>query len=699
MLKWVKQVLSKIKHRPIRWLVITGFCTTFLAVVFVVAILTYTYTLGPPPLTNQQNTVYYGADGQVIGEEHGLESRYWINLEDIDPQLIEATLMTEDQDFYDHIGFDFKRIAAAAIEDIRSMAMVQGASTITQQYARNLYLSHDKTWKRKIEEALFTIRLEMFYDKDEILEGYLNTIYYGHGAYGIEAASRYFFDTSASELTLAEATILAGIPKGPSYYSPFHDLENAKNRQENILSILVKEGKITEQKQLQAMKQELNFTEPKDRSSKQIGPYFQDVVFNELQRVLDEDMEKIKSGGYQVYTTLDVEKQNELETTIGDTVNKQSKIQIGAMAMDPKTGAIRSLVGGKDYEKSQYNRVVQAKRMPGSTFKPFLYYAALENGYTATTALKSEPTNFQLADGKVYQPSNYNGYYAEKPITLAQALALSDNIYAVKTNLFLKPETLVETAHQFGIKSKLQPVPSLALGTESVSVKEMVSAYGMIANGGKEIEPYTIEKVTDIEGNVIYKRPNPNDEPVLDPRHTFILANLMTGMFDHSLDGYMQVTGSTIADELSHTYAGKSGTTNTDSWMIGFSPDLVTGVWTGYDNNAPIEKVEELQYAKQVWAGFMEETHKDQPMKKFDIPDGVVGAYVDPSSGDLATPYCEDQRLMYFVEGTEPSTYCDLHKPNDKELDMKEDVEKKKDKKDKSMMDRFFDWLPFGKNN
>jgi 1A family penicillin-binding protein len=681
-----------IKNKALRWAVICALLFVFTGIVAIVSVLTVSYTLGPPPLTNQQNTVYYSQSGKVIGEEHGIESRYWVELEDISSELIKATLTTEDRDFYEHHGFDFTRILSAAYHDLRKLSMVQGASTITQQYARNLFLSHEKTWTRKFKEAIYAIRLEMFYDKETILEGYLNTIYYGHGAYGIEAASRHFFDKSANELSLAEAALLAGIPKGPSYYSPFHHYENAKNRQEQILSALKKQGHITDQEKYLATHEALAFTEQQERKKISIAPYFQDIALQELQRILDEDIESIRSGGYQVFTTLDVKKQQKLEKQVKQTMKSNKTMQVGAIAMDPDTGGILSMMGGRSYEKSQFNRAVQAKRMPGSSFKPFLYYAALNNGYTATTSLMSKPTNFKLANGKVYQPSNYNGYYAYEPITLAQAIALSDNIYAVKTNLYLKPERLVKAAKKFGIDSELKAVPSLALGTSTVSVEEMVTGYSMIDNGGIPIEAYTIEKITDVKGNVIYEKEHKDKEPVLDPKKTFILSHLMTGMFDESLNGYMRVTGISIADQLSRTYAGKSGTTNTDSWMIGFSPDIVTGVWTGYDKNKQLETKEEHQFAKEIWAGFMEKAHEGIPPEKFEVPEGVVGVYIDPKTGDIATPYCDDRRLMYFEKGTQPNSFCTLHKPEEKKQDDKKPS--KKDKKDKSIWDRLLDMLP-----
>lgn len=687
MVKWIKKIENKIIRRT----VFTVLSITCSIILVGAGLLLLSFVLGPPSLTNEQNTVYYSQDGKVFGEEHGVESRYWVELGDISPHLIQATLTTEDRDFYEHHGFDFTRILSAALKDIKSLSMKEGASTITQQYARNLYLSHEKTWTRKIKEAFYAIRLEMYYDKDEILEGYLNTIYYGHGAYGIEAASRYFLDKSASELSLSEAALLAAVPKGPSYYSPFNHLKNAKKRQKQILASLEEQGHISESEHYLAAQKVVQLTEPKERVKKSAAPYFQDEVLKELSTILDKDIEEIRSGGYQVYTTLDLEKQKELENQIKKTFTTGKDFQVGALVMDPKNGAIRSMVGGRNYKKSPFNRTTQAKRMPGSAFKPFLYYAALNKGYTATTSLMSKPTNFELENGTVYQPSNYNGYYAYEPITLAQALALSDNVYAVKTNLFLGPEQLVKTAEKFGIDSDLKAVPSLALGTGSVSVEEMVTGYSMLANGGTSVESYTIKSVTDVQGNLVYERAEEEEEEkqVLDPQSTFILTQLMTGMFDASLNGYMQVTGSSIAPELTRSYAGKSGTTKSDSWMIGYSPDLVTGIWTGYDQNKQIEKVKEHQFAKDVWAGFMEQAHEDIPIHTFPVPDGVIGAYVDPDSGELATPYCEGEELMYFVKGTEPQTHCSLHQPDDtNRLDQKEKNEDKN-----SGWKQWFEWL------
>ncbi|GGJ83064.1 penicillin-binding protein 2D [Lentibacillus kapialis] len=658
---------------------------------FVAGVYFVSFLMGPPELTNDQNTVYYSIDGEKIGEESGAENRYWVDLDEMSPHLIKATLAIEDRDFYSHNGFDLQRIAGAALSDLKSLSLKEGASTLTQQYARNLFLSHDKTWTRKLKEAFYTVRLEMYYSKDELLEGYLNTIYYGHGAYGAEAASRYFFDKSASNLSLAEAAMLAATPKGPSYYSPFNDLENAKDRQQRVLGVMLENKQITEQEHSLATRENLTFTDPQERKKVSIAPYFQDSALQEAASILELDTEKVRSGGYTIHTTLDTCLQKQLKTHTENTIRSGSSIEIGALAMNPDNGGVRALIGGKNYRESPFNRAVDARRMPGSAFKPFLYYTALNNGYTPATMLMSKPTAFKLADGKVYQPSNYNGYYANEQITLAQALALSDNVYAVKTNLSVGPEKLVETAKKFGITSDLPAVPSLALGTASVTLENMVTGYGMLANGGYAIDGHTIEKIVDRHGNTVFERKHKEREPVLDPQTTFVLTQLMTGMFDRSLDGYMSVTGSTVADQLTRTYAGKSGTTESDSWMIGYSPSLVTGIWTGYDNNQHITKTAEKTYPKNIWASFMEDAHENTDGQTFDVPPGVVGVAIDPESGKRATPYCDTSRVMYFEKGTEPDKHCMVHMPGDQEESDRN--EKPPQEKDRGLFDKLFDSL------
>lgn len=637
---------------------------------------------GAPPVAVPQTTIFYAADGSKIGESDHGQKRYWVRLKDMSPHIIEATIAVEDRKFYEHHGFDLKRIAAAIIANVEAMAKVEGASTITQQYARNLFLTHEKTWSRKIQEALYTIRLEANYSKEKILEGYLNTIYYGHGAYGIEAAARYYFGKHASELTLSEAAMLAGIPKGPYYYSPFVNEQRAKARQKIVLTSMVEAGYISRQEAEQAYRDKLVYARH-HKQEQPIAPYFQDVVKQQLRTKLGLDERTIELGGLRVYTTLDPRLQRIAEEQIRRIIDPHSAIQAALVSMDPRTGEVKALVGGRNYEESPFNRAVQAERQPGSTFKPFLYYAAIEQGFTPSTQLRSELTTFTFNGGRSsYTPHNYNDYYANGPITLAEALAVSDNVFAVKTLQFIGADKLVDTAKALGITSRLKAVPSLALGTSPVKVIDMVAAYSTLANYGKQTEPVFIQKVVDANGNVLYEH-KPESRQVLDRDAAFVTTHLMTGMFDPKLNGYTTVTGQSIIDDITRPYAGKSGTTKTDSWMIGFAPQLVAGVWTGYDRGETMDRPAERQYAKQIWVHFMEQSLAGEPKKSFKPTKGVIGVYIDPQNGKLATDSCPVKRKTYYLIGTEPTDYCTDH------------LEKKKKKKEdnQSWFEKWFPWF------
>ncbi|MGJ7910933.1 transglycosylase domain-containing protein [Neobacillus sp. LXY-1] len=627
-----------------------------------IGILAYAKILGPPPLAVPQSTLFFADDGSLIGETNNGQKRYWTRLKDISPDLVHATISIEDKNFYSHHGFDYKRIAGAVVADIQAFAKVQGASTITQQYARNLFLEHDKTWTRKLHEAFYTIRLEMNYSKKQILEGYLNTIYYGNGAYGVEAASQYYFGKRSSELSLAEASMLAGIPKGPGLYSPFASMKNAKSRQTIILQSMEKNGYITKKAAQQAALKPLTLTGEHTVKRAEVAPYFQDAVKNALKNQLNLDERTIALGGLKVYTTLNLKQQKAAEEQIHKYVANSSDIQVALVAMDPKNGYVRAMVGGRDYEKSPFNRAVQAIRQPGSTIKPLLYYAALDHGFTPSSTMRSEYTTFHFDNGQAeYTPHNFNNKYADGEITLAEALAVSDNIFAVKTHLFLGEDTLIETAKKFGLSTKMAQVPSLALGTSGVRVIEMANAYSLFANGGKKVNPTLITRVEDYNGNVIFEKKN-QSERVLNAAKAFVMTHMLTGVFDPKLNAYSRVTGSTVIKDLTRPYAGKSGSTETDSWMIGYSPQLVTAVWAGYDVGKPIDVTAEKTYAKNVWAHFMEEALDGKPVKAFRPPkEGVVGLYVDPTNGKLATKDCPIRRFTYYVAGTEPTEYCTDH--------------------------------------
>ncbi|MFK9091596.1 transglycosylase domain-containing protein [Bacillus salipaludis] len=662
----------------LRAIIIISLIGMICMLILFLGILGYARILGAPPLAVSQSTLFFADDGTLMGESNSGQKRYWVGLKDISPDLVNATVSIEDKNFYEHHGFDYKRIAGAVIADIQAFAKVQGASTITQQYARNLFLEHDKTWKRKLTEAFYTIRLEMNYSKQEILEGYINTIYYGNGAYGVEAASQYYFGKKAADLTLAEASMLAGIPKGPGIYSPLASMEKAKSRQAIILQSMVKNRYISKKDAQTAANQQLTLVGVHTTQKVKVAPYFQDAVKNALKNQLHLDDRTIALGGLKVFTTLNLKQQKAAESQVNQYVASTSDIQVGLVAMDPKNGYVRAMVGGRDYEKSPFNRAVQAVRQPGSTIKPLLYYAALEQGFTPASTMRSEFTTFHFDDGQAdYTPHNFNNKYADGEVTLAQALAVSDNIFAVKTHLFLGEETLIGTAKKFGLSTKMAKVPSLALGTSGVRVIEMAGAYSLLANGGKRVTPTLITRVEDYNGNVIFEKEN-TAKKVLDPAKAFVMTQMLTGIFDSKLNGYAKVTGSTIIKNITRPYAGKSGSTETDSWMIGYSPQLVTAVWAGYDIGKPIELTAEKTYAKNIWANFMEEALQGKPVKAFKPPkEGVVGVYVNPANGKLATKDCPVRRFTYFVAGTEPTEYCTDHLKNTDESKKKKQEHKK----------------------
>lgn len=671
-----------------RFAVVGALAAMVLFLVGIMGVLIYAKVQGPPPLAVPQSTLIYGEDGSVIGETNTGEKRYWVGLKEISPALIEATISIEDKSFYQHYGFDLKRMAGAALADVKAMSKVQGASTISQQYARNLFLSHDKTWKRKISEAFYTIRIEMNYSKKDILEGYLNTIYYGHGAYGVQAASQYYFGKDANQLTVAEAAMLAGIPKAPSYYSPVTHLENSKKRQELILQSMTEDGFITKEQEAVSKAVPIRITGEHAHQKAKTAPYFQDVVKSILSSDLGIEERTIEMGGLKVYTTLNPDHQEVAEKVVKEQIPDKSDIQLGFVSMNPKNGYVTALVGGRDYEESPFNRAVQAIRQPGSTIKPLLYYSALKQGFTPSTTMKSEMTSFTFNDGKKYTPHNYNNKYADGDITLAQAIALSDNVYAVKTHLFIGQDTLTKTAKEkFGLTTKVKKYPSSALGTSGARVIDMVNAYSIFANGGYKVKPVFITKVEDWSGKVIYESES-KKEQVLDPDLTYVMTHMLTGIFDPKLNDYSTVTGIQIRKDATRPYAGKSGTTNTDNWMIGYSPQLTAGVWTGYDKGKEVSLVDDKYYAKKIWVHFMEEALKDEPVKNFKPTKGVVGVAVNPHNGLLATKDCPVQRFTYFVKGTEPTEYCHEHL-GDKEAPKEKAPEKEK----KPWYEKVRDWI------
>lgn len=609
--------------------------------------------LSPKVVINTANSVFlYDKDEKVFFQ--GNDEKEWISLDDISPYVIDATICTEDKNFYKHHGFDYLRILKAFYVNLTSGSTQQGASTITQQYAKNLFLSFDKTWKRKWDEMWYTIKIESTYSKDQILEGYLNTINYGHGMYGIENASNYYFGKSAKDLDLAEATILTGIPKSPSNFSPLVNLEAAKERQLLILNLLVKNGVITEQEKDDAYHKELTFLGEKERDELTTVMYYHDAVMDELESIDSIPKSYSDTTGLKIYTNLDLNLQKKVEENIKEAIPENSEIQTSVVLMNPNTGSVLSLVGGKDYNESAFNRATDSLRQVGSTMKPYLYYAALENGFTSSSSFTSEETTFVFNNQEDYTPQNYNKTYGNKPISMGTAIAYSENIYAVKTHLFLGGDSLINVARRVGITSKLENVPSLPLGTNEINILEMAAGYSAFANLGNKVTPHFIERVEDSDGTVLYEAKN-SKEAVLNPSITFILNNLLTATYDSDYIDYNYPTAIGLAPKLTHKYALKSGTTETDNWDIGFNNNIVCAVWVGYDNNQSL-KTNEYKYAQDIWYKSIEYYERNIPAgdEWYEMPKNISAVLVEPISGCLATDTDKKKKMMYFIKGTEP---------------------------------------------
>ena len=599
---------------------------------------------------NSSNGYYlYDKDNNLINGT----SDQWIKLENISNYLIEATISIEDKNFYKHKGFDFPRIFKSLYVNLLNKKTLQGASTITQQYAKNLFLEFDKTWERKLKEAWLTIRLESQYSKDEILEGYLNTINYG-GVYGIENASYYYFNKSSSELTLAEASILAGIPKSPSNYSPILNYNKSKERQYLVLQSMVNNKYITKEEMDFAYNTELVFYGYLENNKLNTLRYFQDAVMNEL-NTLNLPTTFLETGGLKIYTTLDMEAQTILENAMKDNFTNE-EMQLASIMMNPNNGEVIALTGGKNYSKSQFNRALQSKRQVGSTLKPFLYYAALENGFTESTTFTSEETTFVFSNNKTYSPANYNNKYGNKNITMAAAIAYSENIYAVKTHLFLGEETLVQMLKRVGITSNIEPIPSLALGSEEISLIEMVSAYSTLASEGYKTKTHFINKIEDSNGNILYKN-NESKELILNPSLVYIMNQILTSTYNYNFIDYNYPTCYDITNKLTKKYSIKTGTTDTDHLIFGYNKDLVVGIWSGYDDNRPTLTSDGKQI-KFMWADIVENYMKDKESSWYELPSDVVGVLVNPISGEIANKNTKSPTMFYYIKGTEP-TYRD----------------------------------------
>ncbi len=616
----------------------------------IVGLYTHAYFSKPITLNSSGNYFLYDKNDNLIYQ--GSSVNEWTDLNNISSDLINAVISVEDKNFYKHHGFDYLRITKALFKNIKSQKILEGASTISQQYIKNAYLEFDKTWNRKIKEAFLTLNLEVHYSKEEILEAYLNTINYGHGNYGIQSASHYYFNKDAKDLTIEEAIILSGIPKNPSNNNPVSNYDNAIKRAKTVALTMYNNKIINKETYDNLFQNKIEIYGKRSDKDLVTLMYYQDAVIDELKSIPGITEEQINSGNLKVYTTLDYEAQKIMEEEIINNIPNE-KLETSSLIINPHDGSIMALTGGVNYKKSQYNRALNSKRQVGSTMKPFLYYAALKNGMTSSSTFKSQFTTFTLDNGKVYSPKNYANVYGNKDITMATAIAYSDNIYAVKTNLFLGIDELINTAKICGIKEKLNEVPSLALGTSEINIIDYATGYTTFASGGYQKKLHLVRKVVDQDKKTLYEFKDTNNL-VLNPNYVYILNELLTSTTNSAFLDYNIPTALSVANKLSNKYALKTGTTDTDYWTVGYNNNILMIMWLGYDNNDPLE-VSVGGNAKNIWANTVERISKLNNYQDgwYHTPNNVIGLLLNAIDG-TPTNDIKKANMFYYLRGSEP---------------------------------------------
>ncbi len=608
-------------------------------------------------------TKVYDDNDELITELH-VERRIFVPLQQIPKPLQEAIIATEDARYYSHHGVDPTGIGRAIYQNFRHHRIVEGGSTITQQLAKVLFLTPDKSLERKLKEAVLAILLERRYSKDRILELYLNQIYFGHGAFGVEAAARTFFGKSVGELTLAESALLAGLPKAPTTYSPFDHPEAAKRRRTTVLARMVERGKLKPDQAKRAGQAALVLVPPERRRT--TGQYFLEYV----QQLLEQEYgaEMVFKGGLHVYTTLSPTMQLKAEHSLREGLRavasrratpakgKQPPVPEGPverpegalLSLDPQTGYIKAMVGGYDFFRSEFNRAVQARRQPGSAFKPFVYIAAIESGMTPASLVEDSPIEYPMGkSGKPWKPDNYDRKF-RGPITYQQALEESINVAAVKIQEQVGIRRTVDVARRLGVESPLGENLSLALGTSDLTLLELTSAYGALGNQGIWMRPMAIRYVLDSQRRLLEEN-TPQGKQVLSPEVAYVITHMLEGTIERG-------TGA-AAKALGRPAAAKTGTTNdySNAWFIGYTPRLATGVWVGYDRPKSLGRDETgSRVAVPIWTAFMAEALAGTTGADFPVPDRVVVVPVDLNAGGG----CVRPVMMAFVAGTEPRTTC-----------------------------------------
>jgi 1A family penicillin-binding protein len=582
-------------------------------------------------------TEIYSSDGKLIKV---LGRRNPVGIEEISPYFLNAIVSVEDARFYKHKGVDHIALARAIYINLKKRRVIQGGSTISQQLAKNLFFSFERNWRRKVKELLIALQMESSFSKQEILEAYSNQIYFGNGAYGVEDASKVYFGIRAKELTLLQSATLAGIPHAPNQANPFSNYERSQKRALYILDRMVSEGYISAKEKTEAFNSSLNLTTPDERSDPNL--YFVDYILDKLEK--DYGKEFVYFGGLKIFTTLNTQWQKYaqeavsnhlkfLEKSMPVGIDEREPLQSALVAVENQTGAVRAMLGGRNYSYSQFNRAVSNNRMPGSSFKPFVYLTGMETlGYHPGAVVVDEPVTFNLPGGKSWSPANFGNKYMGN-IILKKALMHSVNLVSAQLVWQVKPEKVIETARRFGIMSPLGNNLSLALGTSGVSPLEMAAAYSVLANLGIWNEPYFIKKIEDFGGHRLHERFFRSVQKY-SPDKIYPLVDMMKGVIEGG-------TGRTVKRMgFDRPAGGKTGTTNDgkDAWFIGYTKELSTSVWVGKDNNEPMTDVNGREMtggrgAAPIWTFFMEKALKGKEKKQFPVPEGIKFVSVDYQTG------------------------------------------------------------------
>ena len=677
-----------------RWIYLVGTFAVFFGGGIAMASWTLVCSAGRCPsvgvleaYTPRQTSKVYAADGRFI-TELGMERRTLITLADIPPVVRDAFLATEDKRFYSHHGIDFIRVVGAGLRNLRSGGYAQGFSTITMQLARNVFperISREKSLVRKLKEVKVALGIERRYSKDRILELYLNQIYLGNGAHGVETAAQRYFGKSARDLNLAEAATLAALPKAPSRYDPRRFPDRAVQRRNTIIELMRKDGLVSDADASLARAYPLQLAGRTE--SGDVAPYFIEWIRQQLDARFGQ---RLYQQGLKIYTTLDPDLQSAAERALETQLqaieagkygpyrhptyeqylaqanegqahaDENSPYLQGAfVAMDPRTGAVLAMVGGRDFDDSKFNRATQALRQPGSTFKPILYSTAIQAGFPPSYLLDDEPLAVPQIDGTEWTPQNFDLKF-EGRMTLRRAFYQSRNVPAIRMGMQLGEQTVIDEARKFGITTPIPPYPSIHIGAADVYPIELISAYSTFATLGTRATPIGITRVESADGKVLWQQ-DPQLSTILTPQQAWIMVDMMKDVITKG-----SAAGS-VGQYFTLPAGGKTGTTNdgADVWFIGYTADLVAGVWIGLDKPAKIKaNAQGGLLAAPAWTAFMNEVYRRKPAPPdWPRPEGIVSRDIDFTTNMLRNPYCPAADVMteVYIAGTEPTQPCDVH--------------------------------------